>query len=99
MNLIPFLICFPFFAALIVFLIKDRRIRNIIVPVFVLAIMVLDGIVISNFLFVKDSASQALYLHTHEVDLVMMGVEVLLVVLVTILSIKHKKYFIGILQL
>ena len=94
MNLIPFLICFPFFAALIVFLIKDRRIRNIIVPVFVLAIMVLDGIVISDFLFVKDSVSQALYLHTHEVDLVMMGVEVLLVVLVTILSIKHKKYFV-----
>ncbi len=93
MNIIPYLICFPFLAAFAVFFLNDARIRKIIVPVFVLAIMVLDGIVIGDFLINKDSAAQALYIHTREADMVMLGAEALLVVLVTVLAIKHKKYY------
>ena len=93
-HIIPYLICFPFAAAFLVFFIKDRRLRNIIVPLCVLAIMGGCGVLVGDFFYDKDSASQAYFTHTHEVDLVMLACELLLVVLVCWLSIKHKKYFV-----
>ena len=94
MNAIPFLICFPFFAAFLLFFVRNRSLRNILVPLFVLVIMALDGIVVSDFLVLNSSAPQSLYIHTYEVDMLMLVCELLLAVLVTVLGIKHKKYYV-----
>ncbi len=93
MNIIPFLICFPFAAAILTFLLGKSGLRRLVVPVFVLAIMAMDAYLIYDFLFVSDAATNALYVDTHIVDLIMLGCEGLLVVLVTVLAIKHKKYY------
>ncbi len=92
MNIIPFLICFPFAAALLVFFIRSRVLRSLIVPVFVLAIMAMDAVLVCDFLFEKSSANGEYFVHTHEIDIVMLVCELLLVILVTVLCIKHKKY-------
>lgn len=91
MEYIPYLICFPFVAACIIFLMTNDNVRKALATVFVVAIWALTGFVAFDFIS-NGSRTGLLFVNTHTVDMVMMGAEVFLMLLVCTLCIKYKKY-------
>lgn len=91
MNLIPYLICFPFLAAVIIFIARNAKLRGALASIFVVGILGLVAYVVADFLG-GEAQTKLLYVETHTVDLVMMGAEVFLMLLVCFLCIKYKKY-------
>ncbi len=94
--MVPFLICFPLLVALLMYLIKVNKIRNMIAYISAGVIMV--AVLIMSILWVMDGCNPILlYYETEIVDKVILSVELLLMVIVTYLCFKYKKYIISIL--
>lgn len=91
-NLLLFLILFPFGSAVLQSVSVNNTLRKIVTYVSSAAIMA-AAIVFSVWWFANGAQPIALLSNTGIIDKVMMAGEVFLMVLVTVLSIKHKKYY------
>ncbi len=96
--MVPFLICFPLFVALLMYIIKVNKIRNIIAYISAGVIMV--AVLIMSVLWIMDGCNAILlYYETEIVDKVILSVELLLMVIVVYLCFKYKKYIISLLTI
>lgn len=96
--MVPFLICFPLFVALLMYVIKVNKIRNIIAYISAGVIMV--AVLIMSVLWIMDGCNAILlYYETEIVDKVILSVELLLMVIVVYLCFKYKKYIISLLTI
>ncbi|MCI8428357.1 MAG: NADH-quinone oxidoreductase subunit L [Lachnospira sp.] len=96
--MVPFLICFPLFVALLMYVIKVNKIRNIIAYISAGVIMV--AVLIMSVLWIMDGCNAILlYYETEIVDKVILSVELLLMVIVVHLCFKYKKYIISLLTI
>lgn len=96
--MVPFLICFPLFVALLMYVIKVNKIRNIIAYISAGVIMV--AVLILSVLWIMDGCNAILlYYETEIVDKVILSVELLLMVIVVHLCFKYKKYIISLLTI
>lgn len=96
--MVPFLICFPLFVALLMYVIKVNKIRNIIA--YISAAVVMVAVLIMSVLWVMDGCNAILlYYETEIVDKVILSVELLLMVIVVYLCFKYKKYIISLLAI
>lgn len=96
--MVPFLICFPLFVALLMYVIKVNKIRNIIA--YISATVVMVAVLIMSVLWVMDGCNAILlYYETEIVDKVILSVELLLMVIVVYLCFKYKKYIISLLTI
>ncbi len=91
MNIIPYLICFPFVAAVIMFCVKNSKLRGILSHLSVAAIIAMVAVLVYQYV-TAGSTDIRYYEHVHTINLIMQGVEILLMLLVIVLCIKHKKY-------
>ncbi|MBQ8281900.1 MAG: NADH-quinone oxidoreductase subunit L [Lachnospiraceae bacterium] len=97
-NIIPCLICFPFLAAILMFIIRNKKIRGILTYISVAAIIAMVAVL--TYQFVTMGETDYLYYESvHTVNLVMQAAEVLLMLLVIVLCIKYKKYWIMLLSI
>lgn len=90
-NLIPILILFPFCVAVLIAVLKGERARDWTVYASCAVIMVLAFSMAVQWLR-GGCATQALFLETALVDNLMLLGEIFLMVLVCVLSVKHRKY-------
>lgn len=96
--MVPFLICFPLLVALLMYVIKVNKIRNMIAYISAAVIMV--AVLIMSVLWVMDGCNAILlYYETEIVDKVILSVELLLMVIVVYLCFKYKKYIISLLTI
>lgn len=97
MNLIAFLICFPFIVAALLFLTKNDTIRRIIVILSAIAITVV-ALIFSISGIVNNECLEYLE-DTHFIDQIMIIGELAILALIIITSLKYKKYFVILLAL
>ena len=89
-NLLLFLILFPFGSAVL----QSVSVNNTLIVTYVSSAAIMAAaIVFSVWWFANGAQPIALLSNTGIIDKVMMAGEVFLMVLVTVLSIKHKKYY------
>lgn len=90
--LIIVLICIPFLSALLLSVGKNNIFRQIVTY---LSSAVLTGLAIAFAVkFFTNGAKPVMYFtQTHAIDYAMMGVEVFLMALITVLSFKYKQYY------
>jgi ech hydrogenase subunit A len=98
MNIIPYLICFPFVAAVLLFLIRNDKIRAIVTYISVACVLGLLAFMLVDY-FTSGEATHLLYVNTHVADMIMLVGEGLLMLLVIILSVKYKKYWVMLLSI
>lgn len=98
MNIIPYLICFPFLAALIIFCVRNSRVRGILTYFFVALIMAMVAVL--TYQFVAGNRTTYLYFESvHGINLIIQIAELFLMLLVIILCVKYKKYWIMLLSI
>lgn len=98
MNLIPFLICFPFVAAIFMYFIRNNKIRNRVAYVSVGVIMLATLWLLVDFLSHGGQATVIL-VENELVDAVILIAEIGLMLLVTYLCFKYKKLWISLLSI
>ncbi len=98
MPVVPFLICFPLVVALLMFVIPSNSVRNAVAYVSAVIIMGATGMLLVQWL-AGGRKPIDLYYETEMVDHVILGVELFLMVLVTFLCFKYKKYWISLLSI
>ena len=98
MWMIPFLICFPLVVAVLMFAIRENKIRNIIAYVGAGTIMAITGLFAFQW-FAQGAQLLELYYHTHTIDMIMLGAVWLLMFVITYLSFKYKKHVISLLSI
>lgn len=98
MWMIPFLICFPLVVAVLMFAIRENKIRNIIAYVGAGTIMAVTGLFAFQW-FAQGAPLLELYYHTHTIDMIMLGAVWLLMFVITYLSFKYKKHVISLLSI
>ncbi len=91
------LIIFPFVIAVILHFLKTRNARRI-VAYGGCGIIIASVIAFSARFFVSGAESVQTLRHTPLIDKLMLGAEILLMILIVVLSIKHKKYYAGLLS-
>ena len=98
MPVVPFLICFPLAVALLMAVTQSHKVRNGIAYVSAVIIMLAVGVLVAQWLNGGRETIQ-LYYHTETVDHVILAVELCLMVLVTFLCFKYRKYWISLLSI
>jgi len=98
MWMIPFLICFPLVVAVLMFLIRESKIRNIIAYIGAGTIMAVTGLFAFQW-FAAGSPLLELYYHTHTIDMIMLGGVWVLMFVITYLSFKYRKHIISLLSI
>ncbi len=98
MNLIPFLICFPFVAAVFMFFIRNNKIRNTVAYCSVVVIMLSVIYLLIDFLS-KGGQTTTYLIENELVETAILLAEIVLMVLVTYLCFKYKKPVISILSI
>jgi len=96
--IVPFLICFPLLVAFLMYVIKVNRIRNFIAYVSA-AVLMAAVLVMSVWWAVHGCEPILLYYETEVVDKIILVIELLLMVVVTYLCFKYKKYIISLLTI
>lgn len=91
-TLIVIMIGLPFVSALLLSLTKNNTARQAIAYISTVGIIGLSVNFAIRF-FIGGSVTQQFFVETHIADYTMLGIEALLMVLVTVLSIKYKKYY------
>ena len=98
MEVIPFLICFPFVVALLMFCIRVNKVRNAVAYVSAAIIMAA-----SVFLCVSWIAGGAkpveLYVNTEAADRIILIAEIVLMCVVTVLCVKNRRWYISLLSI
>lgn len=98
MWMIPFLICFPFVVAVLMFAIRESKIRNFIAYLGAGVIMAVTGYFAFQW-FASGTPVLELYYHTHTIDMVMLGAVWVLMFVITYLSFKYSKHVISLLSI
>ena len=98
MPIIPFLVCFPLIIAVLMYVIRVNRVRNAIAYISAAAIMVGTIVLVAQWIMGGCEAIE-LYYHVEIVDRIILGFELLLMVAVTYLCFKYKKYWISLLTI
>jgi len=98
MNLIPFLICFPFVAAIFMYFIRNNKIRNSVAYASVAVIMLSTVWLLVDFLS-KGAQSTTILVENELVETVILIAEIGLMLLVIYLCIKYKKLWISLLSI
>lgn len=98
MPVIPFLIIFPLVMAGLMFCVRVNKVRNAIAYVGAVVIMIAVGVLIVGWA-AGGYRPIELYVHTEIADKVILCAELLLMVQVTFLSFKYKKYWVSILSI
>src|SRR5664279_5288789 len=97
MELITFLIAFPFFAALILACLRKPGIlRNGVV--FISSALIIAAVLYFSFTGLTSKTPLSFLTETHSIDFGMMIAELLLMVLIVVLSFKYKKYYVALLS-
>lgn len=97
-TLIISMICLPFLSAILLSIFKNNIVRQVITYVSS-AVLIVFSIVFAIRYFTADKSQLYFFTQTHIVDYAMLGIEAFLAVLVTVLGIKYKKYYIPLLSL
>ncbi len=98
MAVIPFLIIFPFIAAVLMYIIRNNKARGVVAYISAAAIIIAVGVLVVQWL--RAGAQPAwLYIETETADHVILAGELVLMVLCTYLSFKYKKAWISILSI
>lgn len=97
-TLIIIMIALPFVSALLLSLMKNDSVRQVITYISSVAIIGLAVNFTIRF-FVGGAVTQSYFLETALIDHGMLGVEAFLMVLVTVLSFKYKKYYCALLSI
>ena len=98
MWIIPFLICFPLLVSIMMFFVRKAKVRNVIAYLGAGTIMAATVAYAAKWIS-QGCQTVELYYHTHLIDMIMLGAVWLLMVLVTVLSFKHKKAWVSILSI
>lgn len=98
MNLIPFLICFPFVVAIFMYLIRNNKIRNGVTYVSIAVIMAASVYLLVDFI-ANGAPDTAMLVENDLVELLILIVEVGLMFLVVYQCAKHKKFLISLLSI
>ncbi len=98
MFVVPFLICFPVLVSILMFCIRVNKVRNAIAYISAIIIMGAVGVLVAQWI-IGGQQPIKLYYDTHIVDLIMLGAELLLMVIVTVLCFKYKRYWISLLTI
>ena len=97
MELITFLIAFPFFAALILACLqRPAMLRNGVV--FVSSALIIAAVLYFSFTGLTSTAPLSFLTETHSIDFGMMIAELLLMVLIVVFAFKYKKYYVALLS-
>lgn len=98
MPLVPFLICFPFLVAVLMYCIRINKIRNTIAYISAAAIMA--GSILLTIQWVMGGCeSIELYYHVETLDKIILFFELLCMVIITCLCFKYKRYVVSILTI
>jgi len=92
MNAISLLILFPLAAALIIFLVRNDKVRNTLVRISAIATAAVTVIV--TYLYFNDIQTFT-YPHEETIDLIMAVVEVAVALFIITVGIKNKKYLVS----
>ncbi len=95
---IPFLICFPFVVSILMYCLRESKVRNKVAYAGAGVIMAADAVFVVQWL-AGGCQEMDLYYHTHTIDLLMLAAVWGLMVLVTYLSFKYKKKAISLLSI
>ncbi|MGI6118476.1 MAG: NADH-quinone oxidoreductase subunit L [Bilifractor sp.] len=98
MNVVPFLICFPFVVALLMFCIRVNKIRNAVAYVSAVIIMAASVFLCVQWAL-KGAESMELYFHTEVADKAILIAEIVLMCVVTYCSFKHHRWYISLLSI
>lgn len=91
-TLIITLICLPFLSALLLSLTKNNKARQVITYASSICLIAL-ALVFAIKYFIADNSQLYYFAETEVIDYLMIAAEALLVVLITVLSIKYKQYY------
>lgn len=97
-NILPFLICCPFVAALLVFAIRNSKARAVVAYICVGAIMAMAACMVAGF-FLSGGEPIELLIENEVLNIIIMIAEIGICLLVCILSMKHHKPLIAVLSL
>ncbi len=98
MMIIPFLILFPFVVAALMFAIRPNKIRNGVA--YVSAAVIIGAVIYLAVSWLLAGAQvQTYFVDTHIADKVILAAEVILMLVVTFLCFKHRKYWISLLTI
>ena len=98
MEIIGFLIAFPFFVALVLsFIKKQGRLRGILV--FVSCAALIAGVLYYSVSGLMSGQTQSFLPETHNLDLVMMAAEVGLMILIVGFAVHYRKYYVALLSI
>lgn len=95
---VPFLICFPFLVSILMFCIRVNKVRNAIAYASAVVIMVAVG-VLAALWGLGGGETVLLYQNTEVADHVISVAEIVLMVAVTYLCFKYKRYWISLLMI
>ncbi len=98
MQVIPFLIIFPFVVSLLMYVTRVNKVRNAIAYISAVIIMIATGVLFATW-GMGGFKEILVYRETALVDHVILGAEWVLMLLVTILSFKYKKYWVSLLSI
>ncbi len=98
MNVVPFLILFPFVVAALLYCIRVTAVRRVIAYIASVIIMGGVGVLVAQWL-AGGCEPIALYYETELADHVILGAVILLMFVVTFLCFKYKKYWISLLSI
>lgn len=96
MNTISLLILFPLAAALVIFLIRNDKVRNMLVRISAVLTAVLTVVV--TYLYFKNGKGLAVP-HEETIDLITAVIEVAVAIFIIVVGIKNKKYLVSVLSL
>ena len=98
MQVVPFLIIFPLIVAVLMYVTRVNKIRNAIAYVSAVIIMIATGVLVFQW-GANGFTEILLYQETAMADHVILAAEWILMILVTVLSFKYRKYWVSLLSI
>ncbi len=97
-TVIPFLILFPLVMACLMFVIRNNRVRGVAAYLGSVIVMIGVGVLVVQW-FLAGAKPVELFIETEVADHVILASEIVLMVVVTCLCFKYKKYWISLLSI
>ena len=98
MQVIPFLICFPLFCAVLMYCIRADKVRNVIAYAGAVIIIAATALLVMQWMM-GGRQPMELYVHTEMVNHLILAGDFLLMIVVTFLCFRYKKYLICLLSI
>lgn len=98
MQVIPFLICFPLLVAVLMYCIRADKVRNVIAYAGAVIIIAATAVLVAQWMM-GGCQPMELYVHTEMVNHLILAGDFLLMIVVTFLCFRYKKYLICLLSI